>query len=140
MIFGGLVLAGLFLQQQTTLALPAQLVWPGWALLTAGLCLDAWAMFVMIRAKTNVLPNRGADQLVTSGPFAHMRNPIYVGNTIATAGLALALQNGWLLLAAPVAAVLTHHLAVKREALHLEAKFGKHWNAYASRVKAWWIV
>jgi protein-S-isoprenylcysteine O-methyltransferase Ste14 len=39
-------------------------------------------------------------RLVTHGPFALTRNPIYVGNTIAMLGLALVLRNGWMLAAA----------------------------------------
>jgi protein-S-isoprenylcysteine O-methyltransferase Ste14 len=140
MIYGGLLVAGLLLQHLYPLPAPGELVWPGRILLAGGLLLDIWAMATMFKAHTNILPHRPAGTLVTTGPFAHMRNPIYVGNTIATVGLGLALQNGWLLLAAPVAGVLTHNLAVKREAMHLEAKFGDQWRAYAGRVKAWWLV
>jgi protein-S-isoprenylcysteine O-methyltransferase Ste14 len=140
MIYGGLVVAGLVLQQLKPVPLTGEFIWPGYAILAVGLLLDIWAMATMFKAHTNILPHRPAANLVTHGPFAHMRNPIYVGNTIATVGLGLALQNGWLVLAAPIAAILTHHLAVKREAAHLRAKFGKDWEHYASRVKAWWLV
>ena len=140
MIFGGLVIAGLGLQQVLPIALPATLTWPGYAVLAAGIMLDIWAMATMARARTNILPHRAADKLVTSGPFAHMRNPMYVGNTIATFGLALALQNGWLLIATPLAAITVHKLAVVREQVHLRDKFGQAWTDYAGKVKAWWMV
>ena len=140
LIFGGLVIAGLLLQRALPIEVPATLAWPGYGMLAAGIVMDIWAMATMARARTNILPHRAADRLVTTGPFAHMRNPIYVGNTIATAGLGLALQNGWLLIATPAAALATHHLAVVREQAHLQEKFGQAWSAYASRVKAWWIV
>jgi protein-S-isoprenylcysteine O-methyltransferase Ste14 len=139
-IFGGLVVAGILFQVTAPLPISADTFWVGVALLVVGLGLDLWAMVAMARARTNILPHRAADNLVTSGPFAHMRNPIYVGNTIATISLGLLLQNAWLILAAPVAVVLTHHFAVKREAAHLEAKFGNQWRTYAACVKAWWIV
>lgn len=140
MIFGGVVVAGLLLQQVHPMTMPDTLIWPGYAVLAAGIMLDIWAMATMSRARTNILPHRAADKLVTSGPFAHMRNPIYVGNTIATAGLGLALQNGWLLIATPLAVVATHNLAVVREQAHLASKFGQAWTDYAGKVKAWWIV
>ena len=140
MIFGGLVVAGLLLQQVQPIALPPTLAWPGYALLAAGIVLDIWAMATMARARTNILPHRAADRLVTSGPFALMRNPIYVGNTIATFGLGLALQNGWLLAATPIAALATHYLAVVREQAHLQEKFGRAWSDYADKVKPWWIM
>ncbi|WP_108882573.1 methyltransferase [Anderseniella sp. Alg231-50] len=140
MIFGGLVIAGLLLQQVQPLKLTEALTWPGYAVLAAGIMLDIWAMATMTKSRTNILPHRAADKLVTSGPFAHMRNPIYVGNTIATLGLGLALQNGWLLIATPLAAIATHKLAVVREQAHLRSKFGEAWSDYAGKVRAWWII
>jgi len=140
MIFGGLVIAGLGLHHMQPIALSATLTWPGYAVLAAGIMLDIWAMATMARARTNILPHRAADKLVTSGPFAHMRNPIYVGNTIATFGLGLALQNGWLLIATPLAAITVHKMAVVREQVHLRGKFGEAWTDYAAKAKAWWIV
>ena len=140
MIFGGLVIAGLGLHQMQPIGTPETLTWPGYAVLAAGIMLDIWAMATMAKARTNILPHRAAGKLVVSGPFALMRNPIYVGNTIATFGLGLALQNGWLLIATPLAAITTHHLAVVREQAHLEEKFGQAWSDYASKVKAWLII
>ena len=140
LIFGGLVIAGLLLQRVEPLALSEQFIWPGYAVLAAGIMLDIWAMATMAKARTNILPHRAADKLVIAGPFSHMRNPIYVGNTIATFGLGLALQNGWLLIATPVAVAAVHNLAVVREQAHLQEKFGGAWTDYADKVKAWWIV
>ncbi|MEE4237687.1 MAG: isoprenylcysteine carboxylmethyltransferase family protein [Anderseniella sp.] len=140
LIFATAVVAGLIAQWITPVNLPAGLTVPGFVLLAAGLSLDVWAMWTMFAARTNILPHRAADSLVMHGPFAFMRNPIYVGNTIATLGLALALQNGWLLAAAAAAAAFTHQLAVVREEAHLKAKFGKAWDDYAKRVKRWWLV
>ena len=42
-----------------------------------------WALVVMGRAKTNVDPYRPTTALVTSGPFAFTRNPIYLAMTMA---------------------------------------------------------
>ena len=64
--------------------------WLGWALIAAGLGVDLWAMATMVRARVNILPHRAADGLVTSGPFAFTRNPIYLGNTVALAGIGVA--------------------------------------------------
>jgi len=140
MIFGGLVIAGLLLQNLQPLDLQVKFAWLGYCVLAVGIALDIWAMATMAKARTNILPHRAANSLVTTGPFSVMRNPIYVGNTIATFGLGLAMQNGWLLIATPLAALATHYLAVVREQAHLQEKFGKQWSDYAARVKAWWLV
>lgn len=139
-IFATAVIGGLLAQWIVPAHLPSSLAVPGFILLAMGLTLDVWAMWTMFAARTNILPHRPAGSLVTHGPFGFMRNPIYVGNTIAVAGLGLALRNGWLLAAAFIAAMVTHHLAVVREEVHLSAKFGKAWDDYAGRVKRWWLI
>jgi len=140
LIFATAVVIGLMAHWVWPAMLPGSLVSLGFGTLAAGLALDVWAMWTMFAARTNILPHRAADTLVTHGPFALMRNPIYVGNTIATLGLGLALQNGWLLGAAVAAAMFTQHLAIVREEAHLKAKFGAAWDEYAARVKRWWLV
>lgn len=109
----------------------------GVAIAMAGVALDLAAMFAMRQARTNVLPHRAADHLVTSGVFAYSRNPIYLGNTLLLAGLALALAWPWLLATALVAAMLVDHLAIRREERHLSARFGEAFAQYAGRVPRW---
>ena len=109
----------------------------GWGIVALGFGLDVWAMATMARARANILPHRAATALVTHGPFRLSRNPIYVGNTVVLAGLALAVGNLWFLPAAAVAALLTQRLAIVREETHLAALFGDEWTAYAARTRRW---
>jgi protein-S-isoprenylcysteine O-methyltransferase Ste14 len=109
---------------------------PGIFLAGCGFALDVWAMFVMMNARVNILPHRPAGGLVSWGPFAFTRNPIYLGNTIAIFGIGVAFS-GWFLLAAPLAAIIVHHLAILREEEHLKSRFGIAWVAYSSRVPRW---
>ncbi|MFG1393500.1 methyltransferase family protein [Xanthobacter agilis] len=102
-----------------------------------GLGLDLWAIVTLHRAATNILPHRGADKLVTHGPFALSRNPIYVGNMLLVLGIGIALLNAWLMAAALLAACATDRLAARREDRHLAAKFGPAYAAYAARVPRW---
>jgi protein-S-isoprenylcysteine O-methyltransferase Ste14 len=117
-------------------ALPA-LAMLGWAMIAAGLALDLWAMAVMWRQQANILPHRAATALVTAGPFAWSRNPIYLGNTLLLSGCGLAFGNAWLLLAAAAAAVAVTVLAIRREEAHLAARFGDAWTTYAARTARW---
>jgi protein-S-isoprenylcysteine O-methyltransferase Ste14 len=116
----------------STLPLEAGLV-----LIGIGLLIDIWAMIVLWRARTTILPNAPPSALVTRGPYRFSRNPIYVGNTIALAGLGLALRWGWLLLLLPVTVTAVSWLAVSREETFLERKFGEEWRSYARRVRRW---
>jgi protein-S-isoprenylcysteine O-methyltransferase Ste14 len=109
----------------------------GWGVLLAGLALDIAAMATMSRQRANMLPHRAATALVTTGPFAWSRNPIYLGNTIAMTGAALAFANPWFLPAALLAAVAVTRLAIRREEAHLAARFGAAWAAYSQRTARW---
>lgn len=109
----------------------------GAALCAAGIGLDLWAIVTMYRHRTNVLPHRAADRLVTSGPFGFSRNPIYLGNTALLAGIALPLGNPYFLLAAAVNAVLVNKLAIAREETHLASRFPSEWPGYTARVRRW---
>jgi protein-S-isoprenylcysteine O-methyltransferase Ste14 len=102
-----------------------------------GFALDLWAMVVMWRARTNILPHRGADSLIDSGPFRFTRNPIYLGNTVVMMGVSFYFDNGWFLLLGLVAAILVDHLAIRREEIHLAKRFGDEWRNYSTRTPRW---
>jgi len=116
---------------------------PGWLrlagaiLMLAGLALDGSAMLVMRRHRANVLPHRAATALVTAGPFALSRNPIYLGNTLLLAGAAVAFANPWLAAATAVTVPAVTVLAIRREERHMAARFGAAWQSYAARVPRW---
>ena len=103
----------------------------------AGAALDLSAMLTMRRHRVNILPHRAATALLTTGPFAWSRNPIYLGNTLMLAGAAPTIGNPWFLLLALVAAALVTALAIRREEQHLTILFGPAWLAYAERTPRW---
>lgn len=118
-------------------ALQSWFVFAGAAVAGLGLALDLGAMSAMRRARTNILPHRAADQLVTDGVFAFSRNPIYLGNTMLLIGIGLVLGSVWMIGGAFVAALLCDRLAIRREEHHLRARFGEAFAAYARRVPRW---
>jgi protein-S-isoprenylcysteine O-methyltransferase Ste14 len=117
--------------------LPAGVRAIGGAALAAGLGIDVAAMATMRWHRANILPHRPATTLVTSGPFALTRNPIYLGNTLALAGAGLLLSNPWLPVGAILAARAVARLAILPEERHMAARFGEDWAAYARRVPRW---
>ncbi|HEX3161437.1 MAG TPA: isoprenylcysteine carboxylmethyltransferase family protein, partial [Pseudolabrys sp.] len=72
--------------------------------------------------------------LVTTGIFAYVRNPMYVGLAFLVAGIGVALASDWTLVMLVVAALLIHFGVVKREERYLEAKFGAAYRSYMSTV------
>lgn len=109
----------------------------GWLVVGGALAIDITAMRTMARAKTTIMPHRGSDHLVTSGPFSFTRNPIYLGNTMLMIGIGLIAGIAWFILLAPVAAFVTQKLAIEREERHLEIRFGKKYRDYAKKVRRW---
>jgi protein-S-isoprenylcysteine O-methyltransferase Ste14 len=103
----------------------------------AGLALTAWAIFTLRRARTTVLPHHGASVLVASGPFRFRRNPIYLGEVMIILGLAELTKSLWLVILAPIFALLITWLAILPEERHLEAKFGDDYRAYKARTRRW---
>lgn len=95
------------------------------------------ALRAMRRAGTAVRPDRASTHLLTGGPFALSRNPIYLGATMLMLGAGLAAGNAWLALFAPFAAGLINKLVVEREEAYLAAHFGKRYRDYQKKVRRW---
>ena len=75
--------------------------------------------------------------LVDTGPFALVRNPLYVGNILLWVGFALSARLVWL---APLAAVLLgaeYHAIVRWEEHLLASRLGDAYRAYAANVPRW---
>src|SRR4051794_18221831 len=75
--------------------------------------------------------------LVTSGPFALVRNPLYTGNVALWMGFAVAA--GLVRLAPIFAAVLAfeYHAIVRWEERLLDRRLGTRYRAYAARAPRW---
>jgi protein-S-isoprenylcysteine O-methyltransferase Ste14 len=75
--------------------------------------------------------------LVASGPFAVVRNPLYIGNILLWVGFAIAARMLWL---APIILVLLgleYHAIVRWEETLLESRLGQAYREYAARVPRW---
>jgi Phospholipid methyltransferase len=75
--------------------------------------------------------------LVSSGPFARVRNPLYLGNIAIWVGFALTARLVWL---APVIVVLLgleYHAIVRWEEQLLESRLGEDYRKYSSHVPRW---
>jgi protein-S-isoprenylcysteine O-methyltransferase Ste14 len=103
----------------------------------AGAALAAWAILTMRRHDTTVLPHRGATALVTDGPFAHWRNPIYIADVLIILFLAEVAKSMWIVFFAPLFIILVTWLAILPEERHLTARFGDAYRNYQARTKRW---
>lgn len=107
----------------------------GGGLLAGGVLLRLLCVrFIGKRARVRT---SGAARLFCEGPFARVRNPLYIANLqIASGAAVLAGLGPWtFLLAAYVLAV--YHLVVQGEEATLRDLFGSRYDVYAARVPRW---
>ncbi len=109
----------------------------GWLLLAAGVGLAMAGLGLLRRRGTTVVPFRRPARLISDGPFALSRNPIYLAVTAAYCGTALLAGRAWplVLLAGPL--VLLHRVVIPFEERRLRAAFGEAYGAYCRRVRRW---
>jgi protein-S-isoprenylcysteine O-methyltransferase Ste14 len=89
-----------------------------------GLWLRAWAAGHLAKNQ----------ELATSGPFAYVRNPLYLGTLITAAGLVAASRQLWLVFNFVAVFVLVYLPAIELEEQHLRAIFPKY-AEYAARIR-----
>jgi protein-S-isoprenylcysteine O-methyltransferase Ste14 len=75
-------------------------------------------------------------RVVTEGPYALTRNPMYLGHLIFMLGLAVTLRS-WVALAILVLRAIWFHRRVVADEARLVARFGAAYTDYQARVKRW---
>jgi protein-S-isoprenylcysteine O-methyltransferase Ste14 len=100
----------------------------GWPLLGAAALLGGWAVRTVGEFDISKAP-----KLLTSGPYAHARHPMYLAWVIGYLGVVLVVNSVWSLVLLP-AGLLATHFVVRREERDLEKRFGEEFTAYAASV------
>jgi protein-S-isoprenylcysteine O-methyltransferase Ste14 len=108
----------------------------GSALIGAGLLWMAYGIVTFLRARTSVIPDQPARQLVTWGPYGVSRNPMYLGITAAYLGIAVVNNHAWPLVLLPLA-LMGLTVIIRREERYLRAAFGDAYDQYCRRVRRW---
>ena len=86
-----------------------------------------------LRSATVWSPDARTDALVTGGPFAYTRNPLYLGNAILAFGLgAFAPPLGWLFI--NIAGMVFTVMLVRWEERGMRERYGARFDEYAKRV------
>jgi protein-S-isoprenylcysteine O-methyltransferase Ste14 len=81
--------------------------------------------------------NVGGDFLITTGPFAMIRNPLYLANMLITAGVIFYAGSLWLGVPLLLFFAFQYHCITKYEESSLLAKFGDEYQRYMDRVPPW---
>ncbi len=133
------ILAGYCLQQLWALELTNWSGWyvAAWALIGVGVIIlvASWVQF--LRAKTNIRPDKPSSNLIQSGLYRFSRNPLYVSGLLLQLGIALLMNNLWIVLLVPVSKVVFDRYVIAREEAYLERAFGEVYVAYKRTVRRW---
>lgn len=102
----------------------------GWPLVVLGAGLSLWAAI-----EAGEMDISSPDRLVTSGPYAFSRNPMYVGWSLTYFGISFVVNSIWLIGLFPLVAIYTHFVSVRGEERLLERKFGSRYRDYRDQVR-----
>lgn len=103
---------------------------PTWGRLAAGGAVALVGVVVRAWASGHISKN---ERLATSGPYAHTRNPLYLGSFLLACGFAIAAH--WSLLVAVVAFfVLIYVPTMQREVANIRGRFPDAYDRYADNV------
>ena len=106
---------------------------PGWLVL--GLPLAAVGEELRIWASGHIEKTK---RLATGGPYAHSRNPLYVGSLLIALGVATACASPWVVLAVAVYFLAFYPPVMREEAAFLAGKFADEYAAWATAVPLFW--
>jgi protein-S-isoprenylcysteine O-methyltransferase Ste14 len=102
----------------------------GWPLSIIGVIISIWAT-----SEAGKMSMAAPDRLITTGPYAYSRNPMYVGWTLLFLGLICVLNSLWSLALLVITLVYTHFFEIIPEEKSLKQKFGTQFEAYQKNVR-----
>lgn len=106
----------------------------GFSVMALGEYFRLWGVAIA-GSETRTTGPVGGTFLVTKGPFAYVRNPLYLGNMLLYFGVGIMANLPWLALFALVYFMVQYSLIVSLEEEYLLKTFGKAFSDYCSSVR-----
>jgi len=103
---------------------------PNWTCLVIGTMIALLGVFIRGVASGHVEKNR---VLTASGPYAYVRNPLYLGSIIIGIGFAVAARDLWVFVAIVLLFVVIYLPVIRSEEAFLRGQFAEY-DEYARRV------
>src|SRR5439155_4256533 len=110
------------------------LAWTGVVLCVAGLAFCIWARFTLGRNWSGVVTLKGGHELITNGPYALVRHPIYIGLLTMFVATVIVLGHVAGIIAMPFVFV-SLWIKLRHEEKLMLTKFPNEYAAYQRRVK-----
>jgi protein-S-isoprenylcysteine O-methyltransferase Ste14 len=108
----------------------------GFAILLAGESVRFWGVSI-VGSETRTTGGVGGTFLITTGPFAYTRNPLYLGNMMLYLGIGIMSMAlfPWLQIVALVWFYVQYSLIVSKEEEYLAERFGAEYAEYKAQVR-----
>lgn len=138
LVFIGALLIGLLVDWLKPMpARPDQ--WGGLGVIFCAIAvaLMVWSVLALKRHRTDVRPWKPTTAIVTSGPYALTRNPIYLSFALLQVGIGLWSDKLAVLLMAVPAIAATNNWIIAREESYLFRKFGAEYERYLGQARRW---
>jgi len=125
-----LIIAALILAKTTLFSFIA-----GFLIALCGELIRIWSVRYAGKA-TRTTTEVGADELVTTGPYGHVRNPLYVGNFLLSLGMLVIAWPWmpWFILIYLALFYIQYGTIIKQEETFLQSKFGAQFTEYMQNV------
>jgi protein-S-isoprenylcysteine O-methyltransferase Ste14 len=81
--------------------------------------------------------NRPTAAIVKVGPYRFSRNPIYLAFSLFRTGIALVVNDAWILVTLLPAISVMSFVVIPREERYLEARFGEEYARFRASVRRW---
>ncbi len=113
----------------------------GIALALLGEAVRLWANGYVGHAKVNATQRTRNDpkigRLITAGPYAYVRNPLYLGSFLIGAGFCVAVRSSLLLFVGAVLCPFVYRKKVAQEERVIRDEWGEEYAAYQQAVPRW---
>ncbi len=103
---------------------------PTWPAVACGAAIAALGIAIRALASGHVQKNR---ELTTTGPYAHVRNPLYLGSIVIAIGFAIAARDLWIVMVLVIFFAAVYVPVIRGEENFLRSRFPDY-SDYASRV------
>jgi protein-S-isoprenylcysteine O-methyltransferase Ste14 len=109
----------------------------GGLIVTFAAALFIWSIRTFSSAGTPVPGNQPTTTIVRVGPYRLSRNPIYLAFSLFQTGIALGVNDAWILITLLPAIAIISFVVIPREERYLEARFGEEYATYKASVRRW---
>ena len=116
---------------------PLSIVVSGAVLFGVGAVVAGWSWVLFHKAGTTRVPGQPSTTLVTSGPYRHSRNPMYVGLALAYLGEAGMLKQLGPVLVLPLTLAYLNWLVIPVEEERLREVFRGAYDEYCAGARRW---